>query len=193
VRRATVGIPDWLYKALVFVVLLWRWVRYGYSFRKIPLTQGQVAIVDADDYARLSKNKWYAGGRRYAYYAVRDYVCKRTKERVTVHMHRVILPVSAGLVVEHINGNGIDNRKANLRPATPAQNSRNRRRLAKNKTSRYRGVCRSKGRRLWLAVIIYNGRQIRHGSFADERDAAFAYDAAAKKYHKEFAVLNFPD
>jgi hypothetical protein len=95
-------------------VLLYRRIRYGYAFCRIPLTQGKYAIVDPDDYRWLSKYKWYAAGRREgSYYAVRTVKTKKGSKR-RLHMHRQILRVPDDMFVDHIDRNSLDNRKANL-------------------------------------------------------------------------------
>jgi hypothetical protein len=97
-----------------------------------------------------------------------------------------------GMFVDHINHNGLDNRKANLRFATRAENNRNVRCLKKNKSSRYRGVYHDKKYKKWRAHISVNNKKRHLGYFKDEKEAARAYDNAARKYYKEFAILNFP-
>jgi len=106
-------------------------------------------------------------------------------------MHRSILNVPDSLVVDHINGNGLDNRKANLRPATRSQNACN---IPKYKPSRskYKGLTWHKARRKWNARIRKNGKTYSLGYFDSQIPAAKAYDTAAKKLHKNFAKLNFP-
>jgi len=96
------------------------------------------------------------------------------------------------MCIDHINNNGLDNRKANLRPATPAQNARNRRKMAAKTSSKYKGVSYSASARKWCAAIRVNGQYKYFGLFQNEIEAAKAYDKAAKKYHREFAQLNFP-
>jgi DNA polymerase-1 len=176
-------------------VLLYRRLRYGYAFCRIPLTQGKYAIVDPDDYRRLSKHKWYAAGSPgNCYYAVRAVMTKNGKKR-RLHMHRQILKVPDDMFVDHINRNSLDNRKANLRPATPSQNGRNRAKYTNGTySSKYKGVTLHCGKnKPWRAHIQFNHKLISLGSFDDEIRAAKAYDRAAKRYHGEFAVLNFPE
>ena len=189
----TIPIPNWLYDTAVFAVLLYRRLRYGYPFRKIPLTRGKFAIVDPADYERLAKHKWYAAKRRNTYYAARDYYCRKKKVNVTVQMHRSIFPAPKGLFVDHINRDGLDNRSVNLRSATMAENNRNRSWTVPGKASKYRGVYKYRGQKFFSAAIRHNRKKINLGTFKTEIDAAHAYDTAAKKYHRQFAVLNFPN
>ena len=108
-------------------------------------------------------------------------------------MHREVIKAPDELLADHINRNSLDNRKANLRPATHAQNVQNRTKNRKGKySSKYKGVTWNCGHRLWQADIKFNGNHIFLGSFDSETGAAKAYDRAAKRYHGEFAVLNFP-
>lgn len=105
-------------------------------------------------------------------------------------MHRDIMRARAGFIIDHVNHNGLDNRKANLRPATLAQNARNSRR--RQNRSGYKGVCYYQDRNKYRAVIWHNYKRIHLGYFDSKITAARAYDTAAKKYHNDFASLNFP-
>ena len=107
-------------------------------------------------------------------------------------MHRQVLKIPPNIFVDHINQNGLDNRKANLRPATRAQNGQNRAKY-KNRIygSKFKGVTWNRKYKNWQAQIQVNGKSRALGRFTDEITAAKAYDRAAKKYHKDFASLNF--
>jgi hypothetical protein len=107
-------------------------------------------------------------------------------------MHRCIIKVPPGMVIDHINHNGLDNRKANLRIATHAQNSRNTKKQRPKTASQYKGVPWNSTLKKWRAQITLNGKRISLGCFEDEIQAAKAYDNAARKYHGAFAALNFP-
>ena len=187
-----VKIPGWLEKPGVFVVLLYRRLRYGYPFRRIPLTQNKYAIVDPEDYERLSKYKWYAAKGHHTFYAVRGKWSKIQRKRVELRMHRVITNAPDHLYVDHVNHNGLDNRKANLRLATHAQSVRNREKFTRPATSRYKGISWHSSTQKWCACIQTNNTKIHLGSFDSEIEAAKTYDKAARKLHGAFAALNFP-
>jgi hypothetical protein len=106
-------------------------------------------------------------------------------------MHRqIIKDVPFGYCIDHINGSGLDNRRANLRLATASQNAANSRH--RKSRSGFKGVAFAKDKRRWRASIVANGCRKHLGYFTNPRDAALAYDHAAQKYHKQFAALNFP-
>jgi hypothetical protein len=162
----------------------------------LALSQNKFAIVDADDYERLNKYKWCLSRTRHTNYAMRRTKGKRVKgkrvKRRTIMMHRFILGAPRHLVVDHINHNGLDNRKTNLRLCTRAENSRNRRPFNIN-GSRYKGVSWDKGRKVFIACICCNGKNYYLGRFKSEIGAAKAYDRKAVELFGEFAFLNFPD
>ena len=186
-------ISGWFEKPVVLPVLLYRRIQYGYAFRRIRLSQKKYAIVDPEDYARLSKYKWYAAKSRKTFYARRGRWCKTRKRKLLEFMHNLVIDVPAGHVADHINHNGLDNRKANLRPATSAENTRNCSIQRENTSSKYRGVWYNKQIKKWRAKIVFNNKRYHIGYFENEVDAGKAYDEAARKYHGEFAALNFPE
>ncbi|KKL08728.1 hypothetical protein LCGC14_2572980 [marine sediment metagenome] len=149
--------------------------------------------MDADDYWELSKYSWYAHKAENSYYAGRTVHIAKSKKTVRVWMHREVIRIPAGLVCDHINHNGLDNRKANLRAATATQNRINSRTARIRKSSKYRGVCRRTDHKKWFAYVYVNGRAVFTKYFDDATTAARARDKAAKKYHGQFAELNFPD
>ena len=153
--------------------------------KEIPLTQGYVALVDDEDYEELAGFSWCGFPYRNTAYAFRG---GRKGESITVRMHRQILNVASGVYVDHINGNGLDNRRRNLRIATSSQNMGNMR--SRTGTSCFKGVYwdRSAGR--WGASIQCNHERCFLGYFNNETEAAATYDKKAKELFKEFARLN---
>jgi hypothetical protein len=150
------------------------------------------ARVDPEDYRRLAEYKWFLAGSPTGCYAAHWHYPEDSKRRRKVWMHRQIIDIPPGMVCDHINRNGLDNRKANLRPATISQNLCNRPKRKTKTRSRYKGLEWDRAQRKWKARLQLNGRKIYLGSFKSEEAAARAYDTAAKKYHGQFATLNFP-
>jgi len=151
--------------------------------RKIPLTHGKVALVDDEDYERLKYLRWYAHKDRHIWYAQAHH-----PRHGTVVMHRVILGLGRGRLVlsDHIDGDGLNNQRSNLRRANPQQNAVNRQKQ-RNNTSGYPGVALHKPTGRWEAKIRVNRERISLGYFNTPEEAARAYIAAALKYRGEFA------
>ena len=187
-----IKVPIWLERLLVLSLLFCRHLRFGYHFRKIPLTRGKFAIVDPEDYPRLAKHKWQLAKSPTGSYAVRWQRNPNKTTRKRIWMHRQVIHIPGHLLCDHINRNSLDNRKANLRPATVSQNLCNRPKTKSKTRSKYKGLEWDRTQRKWKARIQINNRKIYLGSFTSEIDAARAYDRAAMKYHREFANLNFP-
>ena len=139
--------------------------------------------IDDEDIYKINKYKWTLKKNKYTYY-----VCTYIKGR-PLFMHRVITNASKGEICDHINHDGLNNMKSNLRLCTKAENNRNNLKHCKS-SSKYKGITYDKKNKKYRAVIWYNYKFIHLGRYINEIDAARAYNLAAEKYHKEFACLN---
>jgi len=154
---------------------------------QIPLTHGKVAIVDDCDAAQAI-HKWFVKRDRHTWYAARNITAAPTI-RKTLRLHREILGVGPGQCIDHVNGDGLDCRRSNLRLATQSQNQQNQGKNKRNKCG-FKGVFQRKG--TWYSHIRIDGRLVHLGCFRTPEDAARTYDEAARKHHGDFARLNFP-
>lgn len=156
----------------------------------VPLTQGKFATIDAEDWPRVGQFRWYARLVRGKWYAGRSVPDMRGRQRL-IHLHRFILDAPDGALVDHADGDGLNNARGNLRLATTVQNAANRVIRSDNRTG-FKGVGRRKGGR-FIAEIVSGGQRYYLGRFGTAEDAARAYDAKARELFGEFAHCNFPE
>lgn len=159
---------------------------------EIQLTRGQVALVDAGDEEWVRQWRWHARRIRHNWYASRTQYT--AGQPYTLYLHAAIWerhngPVPEGLLIDHSNRHGLDNRITNLRLAETWQNNVNARARGRSK---YRGVCYLRARGRWRARIKLHGVSYWLGYHDTEEEAARAYDARAVELFGEFARLNFP-
>jgi hypothetical protein len=157
--------------------------------RRVPVKGGYEAIVNLEDYEAVKQFIWFSKNDPRNKYAR----ATPTKNGVQGHiyMHHLILPKKKGIVVDHINGNGLDNRRCNLRYATQAQNSSNSRPFQRSKSG-FKGVSWATKRQRWFVSIAADRRRYFLGEFLDKVEGAKAYDKAARILHGVYAKLNFP-
>jgi hypothetical protein len=151
--------------------------------RLIPLSQGQFAVVDDEDYEWLSQWKWTAQKTGHGFYAMRH------EKGALILMHRLVNRTPEGLGTDHIDGDGLNNRRANLRTATQLQNMMNRH-GKRGGSSRFKGVWADmspRNSKVWRSAIRIDGKLKYLGRFHTEEDAGAAYAAAANAYFGEFA------
>lgn len=165
------------------------------KIRKIPLTQGKFAIVDADDFEEVSKHKWRLHNKGYAYFGTRE-----NRKCRAVLMHRLINNTPDNMQTDHINGNKLDNRKSNLRSCSVTENNRNRGKHSRN-TAGYKGVCHKcvKGKYNYWVGQLHTDLHLcgvqsvsKHFPYTEQGkiDAARWYNEQVSKHHGEFARLN---
>lgn len=155
----------------------------------IELTQNQVTTIDDKDESLVSGYKWYADfdkklGKYYAKTTIRV-----NGKRVSLRLHRLIKDAQVGEVVDHINGDTLDNRSSNLRKCTQSDNVKNRS-INKNSGSGYKGVVWHSQAKKWQSRISFKKKYLSLGLFEDKKQAALAYNEAAKTYYGEFAKFN---
>ena len=166
------------------------WAEDRVEAAQIPLSGDHVALVDAADLSTVSKFKWSAAVRGRRIYAQRS-----RKHGDPSLLHRFIM-INAGLLsqrdeVDHVNGNGLDNRRRNLRASSRTQNLANMLKRRVPCSSRYKGVWFFRRHGLWMAGIQFKGQRHHLGYFASEHEAAMEYDFAAKAIFGRFPYTNF--
>lgn len=164
-----------------------------YMSRKIPLTKGYEAVIDDEDWELVTRYKWHAvpkifkNGKVYVRAAARIWNKTEKKYENWVVSNWIMRPPK-GMVVDHINGNPLDNRRENLRVCTQSQNIFNKKASTPGITSKYRGVSWDKRRGKWKCVITKNGKQIQIGRYETEKGAAVAYNLHIEKYFTDTKV-----
>lgn len=159
--------------------------------KKILLTQNKFTLIDDEDFELIDKYKWHVRKHRCVFYAQHCYRDKENKRTKSIQMHRLIMGIDdPNIQIDHINGNGLDNRKCNLRICNNSQNHMNRKKQ-KNCSSKYKGVSWHKLKNKWSSYIKIRGKLKYLGDFIDEKEAAKKYDIMAIKFFGEFAQLNF--
>lgn len=153
----------------------------------IPLINGGFAKVDDSDFEYLSGFRWRKDG--YGYVSTSTHG-RRNRKRVT--MHGLIVGKNGDLVPDHKDGDKLNNQRENLRPATNSQNQANAKISTRNKSG-FKGVSWHVHNKMWVVKIRKDGKQIHIGHFRNIKDAALAYDAAARDLFGEFARTNFPE
>ncbi len=151
-----------------------------------------IILLDNEDLELFNKYKWrifHTGNKHYIVTYIYNENLYRHK---TIHLHRLIMNCPNKLQIDHINGNGLDNRKCNLRICNISQNLMNSIKR-KGTTSKYKGVYWNKTNKFWHVQIKVEGERIHLGYFINEKDAACMYDRAAEHYFGEFARFNFPE
>jgi hypothetical protein len=160
--------------------------RIDISTRKHP---NVFALVDDEDFAYLTQWKWSAEKRKHGFYAIRSVAADG--KRTTRRMHIEIMGANSAPEIDHWDGDGLNNQRANLRRCTESQNQGNRRiRNSAKKTSKYKGVCWSAKYGTWSAHIRQDEKQKKVGNFVTEKAAAGAYNRAAIALYGEFAHIN---
>ncbi len=147
--------------------------------KKIPLTQGQFALVDDADYEWLNQWRWYCDNKGYAV---------RHVGKKAILMHRQIMNVLSKLEIDHKNRNRLDCQRNNLRICTRDDNRLNQ---TKRGNQKYKGVRKVSKSKKYEARIQFNGKRISLGLFNNESEAAKAYDSKALELHGQFACINF--
>ena len=150
--------------------------------KKIKLTQNKYALIDDEDFEYLNQWKWCY----HHSYAIRSKQIDNRKKYF--RMHRELIKVPLGMVIDHINGDSLDNRKENLRACTVSQNAMNAK-IKKDTSSNIKGIYFFKNENKYKARITINGRSKHLGVFQDIKNAISAYNNAAKEYFKKFAKL----
>jgi hypothetical protein len=153
--------------------------------RTIQLTRGMNTLIDETDIGRAGVHSWQARKGKRTFYAAGGRNIGNGKT-ASFQLHRVLIGAPKGAEVDHRNGDGLDNRRGNLRLATSQQNSRNRHRCVGR--SRYKGIAPAGPS--WRAYISVGRRKIHLGCFPTEEEAARAYDAGAREHYGEFAATN---
>ncbi len=159
--------------------------------KAIPLTQGEVALVDDEDYESISKHKWCASWNRYSktFYAVRH---TRGQESKCVIMHRQILRATKGQEVDHRDHDGLNNQRSNIRLCSRTENMHNLTKHADG-SSPFKGVILDKRSGCWESKMMCRKKRIWLGCFGNPLLAAMVYDAGARKFYGDFAKTNFFD